>query len=95
MATRRRVGDPTDVKIAVYVSKTLHAELEAEAWEEGRDLSGYIRRLLTTRGKWARTVGQAGGYLATGPANPPRNLRPANDDETVPEGLKDRVPTSE
>lgn len=92
MSSRLR-RDPTDVPIKVYVSKTLYAELEAEAWEEGRDLSGYVRRLLTTRGKFARTVGTAGGYLTpNGPANPPKTLRPANDDETVPEGLAGRVP---
>jgi len=47
--TGKRTRDPTDTKITVYVPASLHAELSAEAWEEGRDLSGYIRRLLTTR----------------------------------------------
>jgi hypothetical protein len=91
MSGMRRGRDPTDVKIAVYVSKALHAELEAEAWEEERDLSAYIRRLLSSRGKWARTVGTAGGYLARGPANPPKTVRAPKDDEVVPEGLRDRV----
>jgi hypothetical protein len=80
--SRPRRTDPSDAKITVYVPKTMHAELEAEAWEEGRDLSGYVRRLLTTRGKWARSVGEAGGYDVRGPANPPK-VRPAK-----PEGIE-------
>jgi len=43
--------DPTDKKIAVYVSQALYAELEAEAWEEERYLSDYVRRLLAMRKK--------------------------------------------
>jgi hypothetical protein len=48
--------------LTVMVSPLMKAELEAEAWEEQRTLSDYIRGLLTRRGKWARSVGHAGGY---------------------------------
>jgi hypothetical protein len=50
------------VSISVSVTPALKAELETEAWEENRSLSQYIAGLLARRGKWARTVGTAGGY---------------------------------
>lgn len=50
------------VHIVFAVPPTLKAALEAEAWEEGLTLSQYLRGLLSRRGKWARAVGQAGGY---------------------------------
>ena len=53
------------------MTPALHAELQAEAWEEGRQLSDYLFNLLQRRGKWARTVGTVGGYDLQGPANPP------------------------
>lgn len=59
MAQRR---NPRIAKIAVSVTPAMKAELEAEAWEEQRTLSDYIHGLLERRGKWARTVGKAGGY---------------------------------
>lgn len=48
--------------LAVYVTPALKAELEMEAWESARSLSDYVRQLLSRRGKWARSVGSAGGY---------------------------------
>jgi len=50
------------VLISVSVRPGLKAELENEAWEEQRTLSQYVSGLLERRGKWARTVGCAGGY---------------------------------
>jgi hypothetical protein len=50
------------IPLTIGVSKVLKAELEAEAWESERTLSDYVRGLLERRGKWARTVGTAGGY---------------------------------
>lgn len=55
-------------RIGVSVTPALKAALEAEAWEEQRTLSDYIHGLLERRGKWARTVGTAGGYDIGGPA---------------------------
>jgi hypothetical protein len=49
-------------QLTFYVSERLKKELMLEAWEENRTLSDYLRGLLERRGKWARTVGQAGGY---------------------------------
>jgi hypothetical protein len=50
------------VPIVVQVSPALKTKLELEAWESQHTLSSYIRGLLERRGKWARTVGEAGGY---------------------------------
>lgn len=58
-------------RVAFSISPRLRAELEAEAWEEQRTLSDYVRRLLESRGKFARTVGRAGGY-AIGPVEEPK-----------------------
>lgn len=49
-------------QLSVYISAVLYAELQAEAWEEHRTVSDYVRKLLSTRGKWARSTGTAGGY---------------------------------
>jgi hypothetical protein len=49
-------------KLTLYVPANLKAELEAEAWEEHKGLEEYVLGLLKRRGKWARTVGLAGGY---------------------------------
>ena len=57
------------VSISVSVTPALKAELEIEAWEENRSLSQYIAGLLQRRGKWARSVGKAGGYDVPGPAS--------------------------
>lgn len=54
--------DPRTERIAFSVTPALKAALEIEAWEESRSLSDYVRGLLERRGKWARTVGKAGGY---------------------------------
>jgi len=48
--------------IAFSVTPRLKAELSVEAWESGEKLGEYIRGLLERRGKWARSVGKAGGY---------------------------------
>ena len=66
-------ADPYTAKLNLRITPTLKAELEAEAWEEQRTVGDYVRGLLTRRGKWARTVGTAGGYdLHGAPANPPK-----------------------
>ena len=54
--------DPRAARIAVWMTPAMKAELETEAWEEQRSLSDYICGLLQRRGKWARSVGKAGGY---------------------------------
>ena len=57
-----RPHNPRTERIALSVTPALKTELEAEAWEEQRSLSDYVRGLLERRGKWARSVGKAGGY---------------------------------
>jgi hypothetical protein len=64
---------PYPKTLAVKVSFALYSALEAEAWEEQLTLSDYVRALLTRRGKWARTVGTAGGYDLATPARPKRD----------------------
>ena len=54
--------------IAFSVTPRLKSELQVEAWESGMKLGEYIRYLLDTRGKYARSVGKAGGYAVIGPA---------------------------
>ncbi len=44
-------------RILVSVSPELKAELEAEARDNVRSLSDYVRILLTKRWKWAQSVG--------------------------------------
>lgn len=63
-----RNPNPRTEKITFSVTPTLKAALEAEAWEEQRSLSDYVRGLLERRGKWARSVGKAGGYELMNPA---------------------------
>jgi hypothetical protein len=60
------------VPVVIQVSPALKAALELEAWESQHTLSSYVRGLLERRGKWARTVGTAGGYdlMAPTPAPP-------------------------
>lgn len=53
---------PRSERISFTVTPALKAELDAEAWEEQRSLADYVRGLLERRGKWARSVGKAGGY---------------------------------
>ena len=55
---------PTErrIPLTIGVSQALKAELELEAWECQRTLADYCRGLLQRRGKWARSVGQPGGY---------------------------------
>lgn len=54
-------------RITFTVSAALKSELEIEAWEERRSLASYIARLVERRGKFARSVGHAGGYLIADP----------------------------
>jgi hypothetical protein len=55
--------------ISFKVTPALKASLEIEQWESGENTLGdYIRKLLETRGKFARTVGRPGNYLVQGPA---------------------------
>jgi hypothetical protein len=57
-----RPTTPRTEKITFTVTAAFKAELDAEAWESQRSLADYVRGLLERRGKWARTVGTAGGY---------------------------------
>jgi len=57
-----RPSIPRTERITFTVTPALKAELDAEAWEEQRSLADYVRGLLERRGKWARSVGKAGGY---------------------------------
>jgi len=57
-----RPSDPRTERITLTVTAALKAELDAEAWESQRSLADYVRGLLERRGKWARSVGTAGGY---------------------------------
>lgn len=59
--------------MSLYLTPALKAELMAEAWEEQRSLSDYIFGLLQRRGKWARSVGKAGGYDLAVPARPKKD----------------------
>jgi hypothetical protein len=63
MASRIKYPD----RITIPMSTALRAELEAEAWECEMGLADYVRGLLVRRGKWARTVGTAGGYDIAAP----------------------------
>lgn len=49
-------------RITFSVTPALKAKLEVEAWESQQNLSDYVRGLVERRGKWARSVGRAGGY---------------------------------
>jgi hypothetical protein len=51
--------NPRTEQISFSVTPTLKSTLEAEAWEEQRSLSDYVRGLLERRGRWARTVGRS------------------------------------
>lgn len=55
-------GLPINKAIRVSMTKAMHAALVMEAWESGLPLMEYVRGLLERRGKWARSVGRAGGY---------------------------------
>jgi hypothetical protein len=57
------------VPLTLTVSPLLKRELEIEAWESKKTLTEYVRGLLASRGKFARTVGAAGGWLI-GPTRP-------------------------
>lgn len=60
-----RIRDALTERITFTVSPALKSALEIEAWEERRSLADYVRGLLEKRGKWARSVGTAGGYAVT------------------------------
>jgi hypothetical protein len=66
MRARSKPGHTATIHFTV--TPALKAALEVEAWESGDTLPDYLRRLLETRGKFARTVGKPGGYLVVGPA---------------------------
>jgi hypothetical protein len=66
-----RNHDPRTERIAFSVTVALKTALEAEAWEEQRTLSDYVRGLLERRGKWARSVGTDGGYDLQIPSKEP------------------------
>jgi hypothetical protein len=64
MTSRR---DGRTAQLVVAVSPALKAALSVEAWECGETLPDYLRGLLERRGKWARSVGKAGGYDIAAP----------------------------
>ena len=68
-----RPRDPRTDRITISVSPALKTALEAEAWEEQRPLADYVRGLLERRGKWARSVGTAGGHDIMAPETARRN----------------------
>ena len=55
--------DGNSATLAIPVTPFLKSALETEAWESQLTLAEYVRTLLSSRGKWARTVGKPGGYL--------------------------------
>jgi hypothetical protein len=67
------------VTLALRVTPALHAELTAEAWECERTLSDYVRALLSRRGKWARSVGDQGGWDICAPLPPKIGTRAARE----------------
>jgi hypothetical protein len=69
--TRYKTPDYPEV-IRVPVTEIMKVQLELEAWEMQKTLPEYIRGLLRTRGKFARTVGRGAEYLVVGPASPPK-----------------------
>lgn len=56
--------------LTIPVTTALKTQLELEAWECQMSLGAYVRGLLTRRGKWARSVGSAGGYDLMAPLPP-------------------------
>ena len=75
LMTRR---SPSNTKpLTVYMPLTLYTELCAEAWECERSISDYVRGLLTRRGKFARSIGTAGGYDLAAPLPPKIGTRAA------------------
>ena len=65
--------------LTVRVTTGLLAELTAEAWECEMTVSEYVAGLLKRRGKWARTVGTAGGYDVRAPLPPKKGTRAARE----------------
>jgi hypothetical protein len=49
--------------ITCHVTPVVRAQVQAEAWESKMSVDEYVGTLLSSRGKWARTTGQPGGYL--------------------------------
>jgi hypothetical protein len=60
--------DGNSATLMVPITEAMKAALTAEAWESGMSLPEYIRTLLKTRGKFARTAMRPGGYHVIGPA---------------------------
>lgn len=60
MSERRPPG--LKATLVIPISRVLYTELELEAWESQMSVTEYVRGLLQRRGKWARSVGTAGGY---------------------------------
>jgi hypothetical protein len=59
----RRTRDGRTALITCHVTPTVKAQVLAEAWESQLSVDEYVGTLLSSRGKWARTVGKPGGYL--------------------------------
>lgn len=74
MSPRQKSG--RDASITIYCTTALKSALEAEAWECERTLSEYLRGLLERRFKWARSVGEAGGYDLAAPLVVPSGDKP-------------------
>lgn len=74
MSVKRAPRNPANTaSVTVYMTPAMKLALETEAWEVQRSLADYVRGLLARRGKWARSVGNAGGY-DLGPAEPEEDL---------------------
>ncbi len=56
--------------LTIHVTTALKTQLELEAWECQLSLNEYVGGLLKRRGKWARSVGIAGGYDLMAPLPP-------------------------
>jgi hypothetical protein len=55
--------DGNSATLTIPVTPFLKSALETEAWESQLTLAEYVRTLLGSRGKYARTVGLPGNYL--------------------------------
>jgi hypothetical protein len=59
----RRTRDGRTALITCHVTPTVKAQVLTEAWESQLSVDEYVGTLLSSRGKFARTIGKPGGYL--------------------------------
>jgi hypothetical protein len=60
---RTRAREGRTASITCHVTPTVKAQILTEAWESSLSMDEYVGTLLSSRGKFARTVGKPGGYL--------------------------------